>query len=257
MKNIIIVIVITIITFMFPSIVLAGSAVLSLDPTSGTFNQGCSFSLNINIDTGGAQTGGVDAIVQYVPSVFTVTSVTKGTIFPDYPINNTDNSAGKVSISGYSSSGSTFSGKGVFATINFTVASSASGASQITFDFDPNNKSKTTDSNVAGVQQGIVVDMLDSVVNGSYTVGTGTCGAQVTPSPSPVAQTTIIQTQPIQPIQPGGAGGVVGGTPSAQYKPLPSVVRTLPNGGTQESTFAVAIIGGVLTVLGILGLALL
>ncbi len=230
-----------------PSAAFAESATLSLDPSSGTFNSGCTFSLNVNLDTGGVQTDGADAILVYDTAKFTATSITKGTIYPDYPGNNIDAASGKITISGLASVSTPFSGKGILATINFTVVTEApAGVTQMTFDFDPNDKAKTTDSNV--VERGTVTDILNSVVNGSYTIGTGTCGQN----------NTVVSTSRPSTSRPVGAIDI--STPSATlaptYIPVP-VRKTLPEGGTQEVTFAIAIVGGILTVLGILGLALL
>lgn len=224
-----------------PKEVLAQAATLSLDPANGTFNQGCSFSLNVSLDTGGAQTDGTDAILIYDPSRFNATSITNGIIYPDYPGNNIDNIGGKVTISGLASVNTPFSGKGTLATVNFTVASTTpAGATQVKFDFDPTNKAKTTDSNV--VERATIADVLNSVVNGNYTIGTGACaGATTRPTTTPITR--------------GGQGGAVISTPSASTPFIP--IKTLPDGGTQELTFTLAIVGSVLTVLGILGLALL
>ncbi len=208
----------------------AQSAVLSLDPNTGTFNKGCPVAIRVNLNTGGAQTDGADAILMYDSSRFTGQTITNGTIYPDFPGNNIDNSTGRITISGLASVSTPFSGSGNLATINFVVSENApDGATQITFDFDPQNKAETTDSNV--VQRGTVADVLNSVVNGSYTIGTGTCGSTIT---------TL-----------SGTGGP--STPSATFVPM----KTLPNGGPPEFTSTLAIIGGILTVLGILGLALL
>lgn len=223
-----------------PMQAFAQAATLSLDPSGGTFNQSCSFSLNINLDTGGAQTDGTDAIILYDTSRLDATSVVSGTIYTDYPGNNIDSSTGKITISGIASASTPFSGEGTLATINFTVQSSApAGATQVTFDFNPKDKAKTTDSNV--VQTTTVVDVLNSVVNGRYTIGTGSCAGG--PSPSPTA---------VSPALGQGAASIA--TPSAR----PVVpAATLPPAGSEQLTFAIAIIGGALTVLGILGLALL
>lgn len=240
LRNINIIIVIIIITFIviFPSGVFAQSAILSLDPSTGTFNRGCSFTLNVNLDTGGTQTDGSDAIIFYDPTRFNATSITNGTIYPDYPGNNID-PAGKITISGLASVSTPFAGKGTLATLNFTVGSNApTGAVQIKFDFDPNNKANTRDSNV--VERGTVVDVLNSVVDGNYTIGTGTCDGQVaTPAPRP------------------GRGGTIISTPAAQPKQFPPEEKKLPPAGSEQLTFTIAIVGGVLTVLGIMGLALL
>ncbi|MDD5147232.1 MAG: cohesin domain-containing protein [Candidatus Daviesbacteria bacterium] len=230
-----------------PTGVFAQVATLSLDPATGTFNRNCPFSLNINLDTGGAQTDGTDAILFYDSSRLSITtsSITSNTVvYPDFPGNNVDEAAGKITISGLASVATPFTGKGTLATLNFTVKDSApTGATQITFDFDPNNKAKTTDSNV--VQRATIVDILNSVVNGNYTVGTGTCGT-TTPSASPIAVV----------YKPTGSSTT--STPSATIAaPLPTKKTVLPPAGSEQLTFTVAIFGGVLTVLGILGLALL
>ncbi len=220
--------------FALPGNVLAST--LSLSPSSGTFNQSCNFSVDVLVDTLGIQSDGTDAIILYDTSRFSAQTITNGTIYPDYPGNNIDVSSGKITISGLASVSTPFTGKGTLATINFKVMdTAAAGAAQITFDFDPNNKAKTTDSNV--VQRETVVDTLNSVVNGSYIVGTGTCGS-TTATPRPTL------------LPPTGGPSTPSATP---YIPA----ETLPDGGTPELTSAMAIIGGIFTILGILGLALL
>lgn len=223
--------------------VSAFAATLSLTPAAGTFNKSCTFSLNVDVDTTGTQTDGTDAIILYDATRFTITSITNGSIYADYPGNNDDPASGKITISGLASVSTPFTGQGTLATINFTVKPTApAGATTLKFDFDPNDKAKTTDSNV--VERGTVVDVLNSVNNGNYTIGTGACGA----------------------ANPGGGGGTGGGgnilipgkggliaSGSGQQIPL----KQLPTGGTEQFTFTIAIVGSVLTVLGILGLALL
>ncbi|MBI3109900.1 hypothetical protein HYZ06_02555 [Candidatus Daviesbacteria bacterium] len=229
--------------FTFPSGVLA--ATLSLSPSSGTFNKNCGFTLDITLDTTGADTDGTDAILIYDASRFTVNSInTQNKVYPDYPGNNVDEISGKITISGLASVAQAFSGKGSLATLSMTVKETApAGATQIKFDFDPNDKTKTTDSNV--VQRGTIVDVLNSVTNGSYTIGSGACGAQ----PSPTPGTTIV-TFP--------QGTTVVSTPSAFPKTIDQIVDQTGKGpGTPQLTFTLAIVGGILTILGMLGLALL
>lgn len=213
----------------------AFAATLSLSPSAGTYNKGCTFSLEVKLDTQGVQTDGTDAILLYDQSKVTATSIVSGTIYADYPGNNIDDSKGVVTTSGLASISSPFSGVGTLATINFVVKDAAQvGATQISFDFNPNDKTKTTDSNV--VQRGgSAAEVLSSVTNGSYTIGTGVCGSTGT-------VTTLPKT--------GGQGQVA--TPSGEL-----IYKTLPPAGTEQLTFTIAIIGSVLTVLGILGLALL
>lgn len=217
--------------FALPGNVLAST--LSLSPSTGTFKQGCNFSLDVVVDTQGIQSDGTDAIIMYDASKFSALTITDGTVYPDFPGNNIDASSGKITISGLASVSSPFTGKGILATINFKVNDTSSvGATQVTFDFDANNKAKTTDSNV--VQRETVVDTLNAVTNGSYIVGTGACGT--TPAVLPPT------------------GGLA--TPEATPYYVPEK-KILPEGGTKELTSAMVIVGSILTVLGILGLALL
>lgn len=227
----------SVLLLVFPSGVFAQVATLSLEPATGAFNRGCSFSVNVNVDTGGSQTDGADAILIYDPSRLTANSITNGTIYPDYPGNNIDAQSGKISILSLASVTAGFAGKGILATINFTVKdSAATGATQVKFDFDPLNKAKTTDSNV--VERSTVVDILNSVTDGNYTVGSGSCTGQSTVTPTK------------RPVPVGGPNDSTG---SSTYSPT----KTLPDSGTPQFTATLAIVGGVLTVLGIFGLALL
>src|SRR3990167_1935016 len=99
---------------------LASGATLSLSPASGTFNQGCSFSMDVLLDTGGIPTDGTDAILFYDPTRFNVTKIRSGTIYSDYPGNTIDAQNGKISMHGLASISSAFTGQGVLASIDFT-----------------------------------------------------------------------------------------------------------------------------------------
>src|SRR3990167_1062460 len=245
MKRIIQLLVVSYWLLVSPAAVLAAS--LSLSPASGTFNKGCNFSLQIVLDTGSAQTDGTDAIVTYDQSKFSATSISSGSIYPDYPGNNIDDTTGKLTVSGLASVSSPFTGKGTLATVNFTVKENAGpGVSQMKFDFNANDKTNTTDSNV--VERGTVADVLSSVVNGNYTVGTGTA---CTGSGTGAGTGT-------------GTGLGQGATGSGTLNPTPDnaldctvsgYIRDPKTGkcvntGTAELTYTVAILGSILTVLG-------
>lgn len=240
----------------------AFAATLSFDPASGVINKGCEISIKINLDTQGVQTDGTDVIVLYTPAQLSssTSQITNGTIYPEYPGNSVDSAGGKVSISGISSVTSPFTGSGTFATIKFNVASSLAENSKVNlnFDFDPNNKTKTTDTNV--VERGTIADVLSAVTNGSYTVGSGSCSAGVTASPSPGTGA-------------GAGSGVTGGqgqvlpgtspssTQSAQYQVYRPNLNDLTGNGTSsgflDNTIVLTLIGVVLVVLGVAGLSLL
>ena len=217
--------------YYIPSTIYATGATLSLSPASGTFNKGCTFSLTVNLDTGGASTDGTDAILFYDPTRLTATKITSGTIYPDYPGNNIDTQQGKITVSGLSSVTSAYSGSGVLATIDFQVAPNApAGVTQVKFDFDPTDKAKTTDSNV--VERGTISDILNQVVDGSFTIGSGACGSSKY-----------------------GVGGPESSS-SSTVKPMPPV-KTLPQSADFNTTLILGVGGSLLVILGILGLAIL
>lgn len=217
----------------------AAGATLSLSPTSGTFNRGCTFTLDITLDTGGAQTDGTDAILFFDQSRFEAREIRNGSIYPDFPISSFDNTQGRITIAGVSSVSSPFTGSGIFATVDFLVLpDAASGSSQIKFDFDPQDKSKSTDSNVA--ERVTIADVLNQVNNGTFVIGSGSgsgCdgGGGSTLSPTP----TSFPRGGVDTLTPTPFNGKLNDT------------------GVIEPTMAILVGGGLLTLLGILGLVLL
>jgi hypothetical protein len=213
--------------------VYAYAATLSVAPPTGQINKGCDVTFTIELDTQGAQTDGTDVILSYNPAVMTIaqTDITNGKIYADYPGNSVDATAGKISVSGIAQVSEAFSGKGTFATLKFKVNSAASGNATLKFDFDPNNKTNSTDSNV--VERGTVADVLSAVTDGSYTVGTGSCAAGVG---APGASSLPISN----PVASGG-----------------SLPTSLPEAGILDNTVLVASVGMLLIVLGIVGIAAL
>lgn len=220
----------------FPS--LASAATLSLQPLNGTFNRGCILGVDIMLDTENKQTEGTDVILIYDPSKLAVTTsdITSGKIYQEYLGLSVDAQAGKLSISGITSAAQSYSGKGLFATVLLKVLDNApTGATQIKFDFDPSDKTNSKDTNV--VESTTIAELLSSVTDGNYVIGTGSCTAP--------AGGTAIKSQ-----------GAVG-TPSATPLPTKVPVKELPQGGIFDNTILVAILGTLLTILGIAGLALL
>lgn len=219
------------------------ASTLSLSPAAGTFNKNCTFAVDILLDTQGVGTDGADAYLNFDSSRFTLNSVdTANKVYSEYPGSGIDpQNSNRILVSGIAPFGKPFTGSGKLATLNFAVKDSAqAGATQMTFDFNINDKNDTRDSNV--VQTGTSSETLSSVNNGNYTVGAGSCAS---PSPSPSAG--------------GSVGGPTISTPSATIptKTIPTKGGVLPEGGTSEFTATIAIIGGILTVLGILGLVFL
>lgn len=224
---------------LLPSSVQA--ATLSLSPSTGTFNRGCPFDIRIELDTKGKDTDGTDAVLIYDSSklVTSPATIQNGTIYPDYPGNSVDSSSGNIAISGLASLTKPFNGKGTFATINFTVSPTAApGPTQVKFLFDPNDKANTKDSNV--VEKNTIADLLDLVVDGNYTIGTGSCNGASSP-PIPAGRGGVIAT---------GSGGLIA-TPTA------TPFRNLPDAGFFDQTVNLTVAGIVLVIIGVFGLALL
>lgn len=240
----------------FPA--MAQAASLSLNPASGSLNKGCEVTIKVELDTQGVQTDGTDVILTYSPSLLSIstTGITNGSIYPEYPGNSVDSSGGKISISGISSVSSPYTGTGTFATLKFTVAGSAAAGSPISlkFDFDPNNKTKTTDTNV--VERGTIADVLNAVTDGNYTVGSSPCtGSGITPG-------TGAGTGTGTGTGLNGQGQALPGstaTNSAQYQVYRPDLNTVTGGpaGLLDNTIAVAAVGILLVVLGVAGLAML
>jgi hypothetical protein len=211
---------------------LASGATLSLSPSVGTFNKGCSFSVDIKVNTEGALTDGTDAVLLYDTTRFKAVNIKNGTIYADYSGTNIDSQRGRILISGLSSVNSPFSGSGNLATINFLVLDTAPvGLGQIKFDFDPQNPTKTTDSNV--VQRGLGSDILSQVVDGNYSLGSGSCNNSL-PTASP--------------------SSFIGGDLATSPTTIPD---QLPKAGDFQDTLVLTAIGGFLVIIGLLGLLLL
>lgn len=236
------------------------SASLALSPSSANPNKSCGFTVDVNLDTGGQATAGTDVILKFDPSQFNVNSIdTAGKVYSDYPSHSSDNTNGTINISGLASVDTPFSGTGKFATVNFTVNPSASTGivTQVKFDFDPNNRQKTTDSNV--VQSGTVEDILGSVTDGVYTIGSNPCSsssAAPTSAPPPGGGGTIIYVTP----PPAGGGTTIIGTSKGGVQATGTAQQAYlnqPPPGSATTTIILAVAGSFFVIAGILGLALL
>lgn len=237
--------------FFIPSSVLAAGASLTLVPNTNTYNRSCGFSIGIDMNTGGNPTDGTDVKLKFDPSVIKATSIDQGSVYSTYPDKSYDNTNGTISISGLASVESPFNGSGRFATVNFQVEPSAvTGLTQVKFDFV---RGSSTDSNV--VQSNLVIDILESVTDGTYTIGIGSCAGTggTTPTPTPLA---VVDDHP-NAFTGGTTGGTTtkGGISTGSGQTLDNIVGGSP--GISSTTLAVSIIGSVLVIAGILGLAFL
>lgn len=205
---------------------------LSLDPASGTYEPQKSFDIAVKLNTGGAETVGVDALMNFDPAILTLNDIVFGTLYSDNQKSLGEaNTTGKFYFSsGNVSSAFSFSNTSpeTLATLKFTAK--AAGTSPLSFDCTDGS---LVDTNVweKGTRGGDAVDLLvcSNATGGSYQVqGAGATppppGATATPTPGPTA------------------------TPTTGLTATP----TVPVTGTVENTMILSIIGGSLFLLGLI-----
>lgn len=148
-----------------------GQATLSMSPSSGSYNAGDIFSVNIFLNTGGSEIQGVDIMyLNYNPALLEAqddddavagAQITAGSLMPSTLTNTVDNATGKITFSQVTDSGVNYTGNGVLAAIHFKALSA--GTANVTFDFTTGS---TIDTNVASAGN----DILLSIGNGSYAI---------------------------------------------------------------------------------------
>jgi hypothetical protein len=178
-------------TNLIPQASISGAA-LSLNPNPLETSRGCVSELDINLNTGNRKVDGADVILLYDHLKINIVSVQKGDIFPTFPPSTVDNTTGRVQISGLTIPNQPYTGTGRFATLTLKVLDRAAfGATQLRFDFDPNNPFKTNDSNV--VENGTIADVLAIAGAGTINIGDDGCSpsasAPISPAPAPSSQT--------------------------------------------------------------------
>ncbi|MDF2379560.1 MAG: cohesin domain-containing protein [Candidatus Gracilibacteria bacterium] len=136
------------------------------DTGSGSFYYvGQTFEMEVNLDTGGADSDAANVIVTYDQSLLEpVGSFKNGSLYKTYPSTGKTVGSGEAKLTGFSVDGSVHNGAGVFGTLQFKVIGQTSAADQfvnpteIGFGFQAGS---TTDSNIA--EQGTGDDVLASV----------------------------------------------------------------------------------------------
>lgn len=172
--------------------VFAADPHLSLSPASGSYS--AAFDLQIKIDTGGRATGGVDVYLQFPKDLLSATSFTGGTAFPKtYSL--IKNAEGKWRISGWfplEQAGESFTGAdGLVGTAKFTVL--GAGTAPVTFLCTPG---QTNETNIVEKTTTTDVVVCAANVGGSYTLTSGTGGANPTSTPTPGPTNTPVPGVP-------------------------------------------------------------
>ena len=163
------------------------AASLSFDPASKTIAPNGTFNVGVVVNTGGAETDGVDAVIRYDGNKLEFVSASMGNLYSTVLTPNpTPTTPGQLTLGAAAVSGESYNGTGTFATITFKAI--AEGTANVYFDF---TSGSTTDSNI--VYQG--EDLLGSISNASYTITqTGTGGDTPSPSPSIPKSGTVENT---------------------------------------------------------------
>jgi len=148
----------------------AVTATFALSPSSGSYEVGQTFNVNVALDTAGNATDGAAVRnISYDTSLLEVqdasssqsgVQIQAGSLYSNTQQNSV--SGGQIVLSQTSSGGATYTGSGTFATISFLVL--AAGTANVTIDYTPGS---TTDSNVSGGDEG---DVLSGVTNASFTL---------------------------------------------------------------------------------------
>jgi len=173
-----------------PALAYAGAS-LSLSPATKSLMVGDSFEVAIVLDTGGAKTDGTDIIINYDEMKLSALSASLGNLY-DNKINEDVSHPGKIVLQAVSDVGSSFSGTGTLATINFKTI--AGGLGLVAFEMKPDS-SLDCNVNYRGA------DLLASVSNGAYTIlpegiGAGVATPSGTPTPTRTGTLTPTPTLP-------------------------------------------------------------
>ncbi len=168
----------------------ASAATLSISPSSGTYSSGSTFTVNVMLNTSGAQIDGVDLrYLRFTPGVLQVVDsnpnmsgvqVTPGSLMPTTLTNTVDNAAGLITFSQVVAGGQHYTGAGTLLSITFQAVSG--GTPSLSFDAV---SGRTTDTNVASAG----AEVLTSASSASFSI---TGAVTVTPTPVPTPSPTPV-----------------------------------------------------------------
>lgn len=192
-RLILISLIVCLISLIWPKGALAAS--LSLSPASGTEKIGDLFSVDVILDTGTDSVSGATAIINYDAAKLQVqdddsassgVQIKQGTIFNQTPLTNSvDATMGKIRYDS-GSLGTSYTGRGVMATIHFKAQTA--GTAAVTFVFDSNS---TIDTSLVAAASG-PTNLLTTVQDGNYTIGTASATPTPVLLPTGVVENTLV-----------------------------------------------------------------
>ncbi|RJQ29930.1 hypothetical protein C4571_00160 [Candidatus Parcubacteria bacterium] len=151
-----------------------GVAVLSLDPATGTFAVGGTFSVSVLLDTGGADVNLIESSISFPPDKLEVVSPSGGksvvSIWTDTP--KFDNSKGIISFQGGTPNPGVNVRRGLVTSITFAVKAPGTAA----LSFSPASRVFLND--------GFGTDILGAIRRGTYNLVSGFPGGPVVISPT-------------------------------------------------------------------------
>lgn len=209
-KSILLVATVSLVQLCIPqSVAAAGSASLTLSPSSGSYVKGSTLSVSINV-TSSDLVNAVQADLTYDTAKLQYVNVDgTGSAF-DFPLSATGG-GGSVQIARGVSGGGTVSGTKKFASVNFTVLASGATAS-ITFAsssavLSPGGSGTTNvwNGNTTGGTYTLTAPADPAPpASGSSGSGSGAAGGSKNPTPAPAAkpQQPAAPSQPASPEQP-------------------------------------------------------
>lgn len=160
------VILLFIISLLFPHKAFAAGPSLSLYPPNGKYALNEEIKVLIMLDTENQDTLGTDFIATFDTRGLEIIDVVPGTLYSTYVGKTVDNENGKIAISGIVEPGEKYNGDSVFATIIGKAEKEGKATIMISFEEGSRN-----DSNIAGTTGS---DILAEVTNGEYQiVGSG------------------------------------------------------------------------------------
>jgi hypothetical protein len=162
-------------------------AKFSLAPPDLLPRVGETFSVNITLDTDGADVKNADAVLTFDPAKLSVVALTPGQLFDSYPTKSFD-AAGNIKLSGAMTvATASYSGVGKFGSISLKGISA--GTTTVAFTCTPG---VTTDSNITQILSN--TDVLDctKLIPISLTIAKaiGAPSPEATPTPPPAADLT-------------------------------------------------------------------
>lgn len=157
-----------------PTVFAAGGAKLWVDPSNKVVTLGDRVQVNIMLDTLDNGTDGVDIhFLKYNPQYLRVEDtdfttqgiqIKPGILYPTTKTNTVDSVKGLIDFSQITTGGTTFKGRGILATVTFTVI--GSNSSDVMFNFVPG---VTTDTNVASKGKDILATAVGSRLAFAFT----------------------------------------------------------------------------------------